>query len=121
MCTQSHVDKVEMVQRRAARWIKFDSGSASIVTDMLHSLNLRRLDLRRIYSRLSLFYKIHHNLVVIPIDCYLNQLTASPVMVILAVHLCDDRDMCSMDTFSCSFKFKNLKLFLTFQSYITPH
>ena len=99
MCIQSDVDKVKMVQRRAARYIRFDSGSASIATDMLHSLNLRHLDLRRIYSRLSLFYKINHNLVALPIDCYLNQLT----------------------TFSCSFKFKNLKLFLTFQSYITPH
>ena len=71
----TQIDQVETVQRRAARWIKADYGRTSSVTDMLHSLNLRRLDLRRIDSRLSLFYKIHHSQVAIPINEYLIPMT----------------------------------------------
>ena len=73
--TQTHIAQLESVQRRAARWIKHDFGRTSSVTDMLHSLHLRRLDLRRIDSNLSLFYKIHHNLVAIPIENYLTPMT----------------------------------------------
>lgn len=69
--TQTQIDQVENVQRRAARWIKSDYNRTSSVTNMLNSLQLRRLDLRRIDARLSLFYKIHHNLVAIPVTDYL--------------------------------------------------
>ena len=69
--TQSQIDQIEAVQRRSARWIKHDYGQTSSVTNMLHSLNLRRLDLRRIDTRLSLMYKITHNLVAIPIEGFI--------------------------------------------------
>ena len=69
--TQSLIDQIEAVQRRSARWIKLDYGQTSSVTGMLQSLNLRRLDLRRIDSRLSLMYKISNNLVAIPLNDYL--------------------------------------------------
>jgi hypothetical protein len=69
--TKTQIDQMENVQRRAARWIKLDYGQTSSVTDMLHSLNLRKLELRRIDARLSLLYKIHHGLVAIPIEEYL--------------------------------------------------
>jgi hypothetical protein len=69
--TQIQIDKIEAVQRRSARWIKHDYGRKSSVTNMLESLNLRRLELRRIDNRLSLMYKISHNLVAIPIEDYL--------------------------------------------------
>lgn len=75
--TQIQIDQVESVQRRAARWIKTDYGRTSSVTDMLHSIQLRQLELRRIDARLSLFYKIHHNLVAIPINDYLTPMTRS--------------------------------------------
>ena len=65
--TQVLIDQLESVQRRAARWIKSDYNRNSSVTEMLHSLNLRRLDLRRIDCKLSLFYKIVNNLVEIPV------------------------------------------------------
>ena len=45
-----------------------DFGRTSSVTDMLHTLKWRRLDLRRIDSRLSLMYKITNQLVAIPIQ-----------------------------------------------------
>ena len=69
--TQTYIYQIEMVLRRAARWIKSEYSRTSSVTDMLHSLNLRRLDLRRVDTRLSLFYKIHYNMVAIPIEDYL--------------------------------------------------
>ena len=69
--TQTLIDQIEGVQRRAARWIKADFYRTSSVTDMLHSLNLRRLDQRRIDNRLSLMYKIHNDLVAIPVENYL--------------------------------------------------
>ena len=73
--TQTQIDQAESVQRRAAHWIKSDYVHTSSVTNMLNSLHLRPLDLRRIDARLSLFYKIQHNLVAIPINEYLTTLT----------------------------------------------
>lgn len=69
--SQTLINQLESVQRRAARWIKADYARTSSVTAMLESLNLRRLDLRRIDSRLSLLYKITNNLVAIPIEGFL--------------------------------------------------
>jgi hypothetical protein len=73
--TQTQIDQIEAVQRRAARWAMSDFGRTSSVTDMLHTLKWRRLDLRRIDSRLSLMYKITNQLVAIPIQDFLIPLT----------------------------------------------
>ena len=73
--TQTQIDQIEAVQRRAARWAMSDFGRTSSVTEMLYSLKWRRLDLRRIDSRLSLIYKITNELVAIPIEGYLIPLT----------------------------------------------
>ena len=69
----NQIDQVESVQRRAARWVKRDYARTSSVTDMLASLNWRRLALRRIDQRLVMFYNILHNQVAIPIPGYLIQ------------------------------------------------
>ena len=69
------IDQIEAVQRRTARWAMSDFGRTSSATEMLHSLKWRRLDLRRIDSRLSLIYKITNELVAIPIEGYLIPLT----------------------------------------------
>ena len=69
--TEQGINQIEAVQRRAARWTKHDYGRTSSVTEMLQSLQWRRLDLRRIDSRLSLLYKITNDLVAIPADRYL--------------------------------------------------
>lgn len=73
--TKTLIDQIENVQRRAARWIKHDYSHTSSATDMLKSLNLRRLDLRRIDNRLSLMYKITNELVAIPIEGILTPLS----------------------------------------------
>ena len=69
--TETAINQVEAVQRRAARWTKHDYGRTSSVTDMLQSLQWRRLDQRRIDSRLSLCYKITNSLVAIPLEDYM--------------------------------------------------
>ena len=56
------IDKIEMVQRRAARWVKLDYRQTSSVSDMMDDLQWPTLLERRKYSRLTIFYKfLHHD------------------------------------------------------------
>ena len=64
--TKSNIHKIEMVQRRAARWILCRFSSYDSVSDMRGDLGWRSLDDRRIDSRLCLFYKIMHVAVPLP-------------------------------------------------------
>lgn len=75
--TGTLIDQIESVQRRAARWVKHDFGRMSSVTDMLTSLQWRRLDLRRIDQRLVMFHNILHDQVAIPFPKYIVPLTRS--------------------------------------------
>ena len=63
--TKSNISKLEMVQRRAARYTcnRFDNTSS--VTNMLTELKWPQLQLRRTRTRLIFFYKIIHHLVAI--------------------------------------------------------
>jgi hypothetical protein len=70
-------DQIESVQRKAARWAKHYFGRMSSVTDMLSSLQRRRLDLRRIDQRLVMFHNILHDQVAIPFPKYIISLTRS--------------------------------------------
>ena len=60
------IDKVEAVQRRAARWATRDYKYTSSVTAMLKDLNWHPLDQRRIDSRLLMMYKVTYEIVAIP-------------------------------------------------------
>ena len=53
--TQTNINKVEAVQRRAARWVTNDYSSCSSVTQMINTLGWRSLD-----ARLIMLYKIVH-------------------------------------------------------------
>ena len=61
--TQRSCDKVERVQRCAARYVMGDFSRRSSVTSMLHSLNWQSLQRRRLHSRLAMVYKIRSGLV----------------------------------------------------------
>ena len=63
-CLRSNIDKLEMVQRRAAR-ILSDYSRYSSVTTMLETLGWSSFEQRRAESRLCLFYKIVHSLVAV--------------------------------------------------------
>ena len=75
LCGPPHTDldinKLESVQRRAARWVTRDYQYTSSVSKMLQDLNWRTLDQRRIDSRLVLLYKVTYDLVAIPASDYL--------------------------------------------------
>ena len=68
--TKENINKIEKVQRRAARWVSNDYSSYSSVTDMLSNLGWRSLENRRIDTRLAMFYKIVYCLVAIPLQSY---------------------------------------------------
>ena len=57
---------VEMVQRRAARFVMSRYGRNESVTDMLSELEWQTLESRRMVARLALFYKMYHH--HIPLD-----------------------------------------------------
>jgi ribonucleases P/MRP protein subunit RPP40 len=58
--TKKLCNKVEMVQRRAARFVSNRWGYKDSVTDMLNNLKWTSLADRRKHARLSLLYKIHN-------------------------------------------------------------
>ena len=61
------INQLEMVQRRAARFVKQDYTRTSSVTDMLTDLKWDTLQHRRNNTRTTMFFKIMHNLVdIIP-------------------------------------------------------
>jgi len=61
--TNSNIHKVEMVQRRAARFITHNCSPRVSVTEMLKNLNLPSLEERRNSLKLVMMYKILHNFV----------------------------------------------------------
>ena len=62
------IDKLERVNRRAARFVSNDYRWHSSVTSMLQDLGWQDLASRRRNIRLALFYKIVHHLVAVPTD-----------------------------------------------------
>ena len=58
-----YIDKIEMIQHRAIRYIFNDYSYLSSVSNMLSKLNLHTLQKRRQIISLTMFYKIKHNLV----------------------------------------------------------
>ena len=68
--TQDDINKIEMVQRRAARWVLNDYSPYSSVSDMLEKHNWPTLEQRRADSRLVLFYKIIYGYVAVPLPTY---------------------------------------------------
>ena len=68
--TQDDINKIEMVQRRAAQWVLNDYSPYSSVSDMLEKLNGRTLEQLRADSQLVLFYKIIYGYVAVPLPTY---------------------------------------------------
>ena len=68
--TKPNIHRIEMVQRRAARWTLGRFSSYDSVSGMLDELGWRSLEGRRTHARLCLFYKIVHGLVAVPLPPY---------------------------------------------------
>ena len=71
--TKEYIQKIEMVQRRAARYVTNRYHNTSSVTSrpMLDHLEWETLESRRAKNQLIMFFKIVHGLVDIPADKYL--------------------------------------------------
>ena len=66
--TKSCIDKMEMVQRRAARYVPHRYHNTSCVGKMLDTLQWTSLEERRKQQRLSMLYKIQHGQVALNIS-----------------------------------------------------
>ena len=75
--TQRNINKLEQVQRSAARFVMGDFERSSSVTAMLNHLKWPSLQERRFQNRLLMMYKIRHHLVDIHWQTYLTQLSTS--------------------------------------------
>ena len=60
------IHKLEMVQRTAARYVSSRWHNTSSVSDMLTTLGWRSLQARRMDAKMNMFYKMRHNLAIIP-------------------------------------------------------
>ena len=61
--TEVNINKIEMVQRRAARFVYNDYSRYNHVSQMLENLGWDTLEKRRLISQATMFYKINRNLV----------------------------------------------------------
>ena len=78
--TKQNTQKIEMVQRRAARWVKYNYSTYDSVSTMLNNLGWRSLENRRIDSRLFMFHRIIYGYVAIQIPTYFEKaLSPGPV------------------------------------------
>ena len=60
------INRIEMVQRRSARFVYNDFTRTSSVTSMINNLGWPLLRQRRDVAKLTMFFKIIHNLISIP-------------------------------------------------------
>ena len=63
---EGDIQRIEKIQRKAARFVKKDYQKTSSVTSMLKDLGWETLQQRRKYNRLTMMYKIINNQVAIP-------------------------------------------------------
>ena len=75
---QTEIDRIEKVQRTAARWACRLWRNQSHVGEMLEELQWPELQERRQQASLTVFYKIHNNLFTIVKNRYLSQITGVP-------------------------------------------
>ena len=97
---QKDIDRLERVQRRAARFVLNDYNPLSSVTSMVSQLGWKPLAERRREHRLSLLYKIINGLVAMPADTNLHLNTRN-------TQISNSKSLklpiCTTDTFKHSF------------------
>ena len=69
--TQTNIDKIEAIQRRAARFVMNRFHNTSSPTEMLEELKWPSLASRRETQRLIIIHKMHHNHIVFNLNSYL--------------------------------------------------
>ena len=74
-CTTGCIHKLEMIQRRAARFVLNRYHNTSSVSEMLRQLGWSSLQQRREDLRLTMLYKMHNSLVDFNTEQYIQQIT----------------------------------------------
>lgn len=69
--TKQNIDKLEQVQRRAARFVNGDYSTYNSVSKMIKDLNWPSLQQRRQNMKVIMMYRIVYNLIAIPSQVYL--------------------------------------------------
>ena len=69
------INKIENIQRRAARFVVSDYNPFNSITQHISNLNWETLEDRRNKSRLCMFYKMTHNQAAIPYQLYIQRST----------------------------------------------
>ena len=72
--TQTAKQKLEAVQRRAARYVTRRYHNTSSVTNMRHHLEWQTLEHRRIATNLTMLYKISNNIVTLTVPTMIHTL-----------------------------------------------
>ncbi len=72
--TQGNISKIEMVQRRAARFVLGRYNNTSSLGDMLYELGWTSLQTRRQTLRLCMMYKIHEGLIAMDAQKFMTPL-----------------------------------------------
>lgn len=101
--TDHLVKKLEMVQRRAARFTLNQYRRTDSVTTMLRTLDWPTLEQRRQQARLTMLYKIHHDHVAIDPSLFLsfkNHTTPTRCENSLAYHIPTSRTDYHRNSFS---------------------
>ena len=78
---QANIKALEQVQRRAARYVfnDYSTRTPECITKMLDALEWEPLEVRRKHDRLSILFRMQHNLVDIPANRYLGPVVQSIV------------------------------------------
>ena len=64
--TKENKEKIEKVQRRAARFVTNNYHQTSSVTEMINSLQWETLENRRTQANLIMYYRVSHRIIAIP-------------------------------------------------------
>ena len=72
------INAIEKVQRIAARWVKSNYNWENSVSSMLSELQWPILHVRRLMSRLIIFYKGLYNLITLEMPSYITSTTTTP-------------------------------------------
>ena len=85
--TQSAIQKIEMVQRRAARYVLRRYHNTSSVSDMLEQVQWPTLAQRRCCLRLTMLFKIKNSIVTINPTAYLKPIRTTTRTNVFNMHL----------------------------------
>ena len=75
--TQANINKLEMTQRRAARYVTGITDRYSSVTAMLEQFKWKSLEQRRSQAKVVMMYRIVNGLIAIPLHNYLSYSTST--------------------------------------------